>query len=234
GWREALALWAVPAAAGVALWTTRLAGSHRDIDAVHVSGRLWRDPLAWQVTAFMGLQSLGFYATLAWLPTIFEQHGVAPTPAGWLLSLAGIASLPAAFAAPVLGSSPARQRVVLVGVAGLNALALAGLLWRPVAGSAAWMVLLGLAQGAALSLALSFIVLRAPNAARAAELSGMAQSVGYLLAGLGPSAVGAVRQYTGGWVWPLALLAIFLFPELAAGLAASRPLVVGERGAPGG
>lgn len=228
-WRVGLALWSVPVALAVVAWTARLADAHRDIDRVRVSGRLWRDPLAWQVTVFMGLQSLGFFSTLAWLPSLFVQHGLRAAEAGALLSLAGVASLPAAFAAPVLASTPARQRAAVAVAVALDAAALAGLLWRPAGGAVVWMVLLGLAQGAALALALSFVVLRAPSAERAAELSAMALTVGYLVAGVGPLLVGALRQASGGWTVPLVVLAVVLAPQLAAGLGASRPLTVGGR-----
>jgi CP family cyanate transporter-like MFS transporter len=230
-WRGALALWAVPVAGCLVVWLARLSDAHHDIGVVHVSGRLWRDPLAWQVTAFMGFQSLGFYSLTAWLPSIFEQHGVRAAPAGMLLSIAGFASLPSAFVAPVLASSPSRQRAVIAATVVLNATALAGMLWRPVEGAVAWMVLLGLAQGAAISLALSFIVLRAPSAGRAAELSGMAQTTGYLIASLGPLMVGALHDTTGGWLLPLVVLEGVLALQLLAGLGASRPLVVA--GCPG-
>lgn len=227
GWRPGLAFWAAPLALCVALWAFRLRDAHHDIRAVPVGGALWRDGLAWQVTAFMGLQSLGFYAMVAWLPTLFEQHGTPAATAGWLLSLAGFSSLPAALVAPVLATTAARLRAAVATTVILNALALAGLLWEPKAGAAAWMVLLGLGQGSALALALTFIVVRAPDAHRAAELSGMAQTVGYLVAGVGPFAVGALRDASGGWTLPLAALAVVLVPQLACGLGATRSRAVG-------
>lgn len=229
GWRGGLALWAVPAAGCLVVWLVRLPDARRDISVVHLDLRLWRDPLAWQVTAYMGFQSLGFYSLTAWLPTIFEQHGVRPASAGLLLSIAGFASLPSAFLAPVLATSSARQQAVVAATVVLNAAALGGMLWRPVAGSVAWMVLLGLAQGGAISLALSFIVLRAPTAGRAAELSGMAQTIGYLVASVGPLTVGALHDISGGWLLPLVVMEAVLVPQFLSGLGASRPLVVGSR-----
>lgn len=230
GWRWGLGLWALPVVAVVALglWVFNLRDAHHDIAPVHVSARLWRDRLAWQVTGFMGLQSVGFYVMITWLPSIFERHGVAPAAAGWLLALAGFSSLPAAAVAPVLGSSPKRQRIGVVTVALTNLTAVIGLIVWPAAGAVAWMVLLGIAQGAAISLALTFIVVRAPDSRRAAELSAMAQTVGYLVAGLGPTALGALRDATGGWTAPLLVLAAVLAPELVCGVGSARPRLVGD------
>ncbi|MGH9082586.1 MAG: CynX/NimT family MFS transporter [Acidimicrobiales bacterium] len=229
GWRGVLALWALPVVAGVAVWAGRLEGAHHDVRTVRVGGRLWRDRLAWKVTVFMGLQSLGYYALLAWLPTIFEQHGVRPATAGWLLALSGFASLPSALLAPVLASTAARQRVAVAVAVGLNGVALAGLLWRPAGGAFVWMVVLGIAQGANIALALSFIVVRAPDPDLAAELSGMAQTVGYLVASVGPFLMGALRDATGGWTVPLVVLAAVLVPQVVSGVAASSAATVGGR-----
>lgn len=231
GWRDGLALWAAPAGLCLVVWTTRLRDAHHDIGPVHVSAGLWRDGLAWQVTCFMGLQSFGFYSMVAWLPTIFEHHGVHAAAAGWLLSLSGFASLPAAFATPVLASSPLRQRWVAGFLVAMSAIALGGMVWHPVAGAVAWMVLLGLSQGGTIALALTFIVVRAPDARRATELSGMAQTIGYLVAGAGPLVLGAVRDATGNWTVPLVIALVVLAPELGCGLGASRARTVGERAA---
>lgn len=229
GWRGGLALWAVPGVLALFWWMLATAGSRHVVAPVHAPARLWRDPLAWYVTAFMGLQALGYFALVAWIPTIFQQHGVPASTAGWLLSLSGFASLPTAFGAPVLACSTGRARIVVCATVVANAVALGGLLWHPVAGAVAWMLLLGLSQGAALSLALHFIVARAPGTLRAAELSGMAQSVGYLLASVGPYLLGALRDAATSWTPALVLLLVALVPELVAGLRAAQPRHVGDR-----
>jgi CP family cyanate transporter-like MFS transporter len=88
--------------------------------------------------------------------------------------------------------------------------------------STLWVVLLGLGQGAAFSLALTFFALRAPDPGHAAALSGMAQSVGYLLAAGGPFLFGLLRDVTGAWKVPLALLLTVTICLLVAGIGAAR------------
>jgi len=55
-----------------------------------------RDRVTWQLTLFFALQSWGFYAMIAWLPSIFESHGIGSTSAGLLLGLSGAMAVPAA------------------------------------------------------------------------------------------------------------------------------------------
>jgi CP family cyanate transporter-like MFS transporter len=230
GWRGALAVWALPVfLAGVA-WLPQL--GRKDLPDASAPGSpgtrdLWRSPLAWQVTLFMGLQSLAYYVTLTWLPEILQAEGMAAARAGWMLGLSQAVAIVAMFSAPVVASRrPSQRRVVAVAatVSGAGAL---GLL---VAGSAAatvWVVLLGLGQGASFSLALTFFALRSPDPAHAAALSGMAQSVGYLLSAAGPFLFGVLRDATGAWKVPLALLLAITACLLIAGLGAARDAHVG-------
>lgn len=232
GWRPTLALWAAPAAVAAVVWLPVLAGPrHRAVGAARPWTALWGSGLAWQVTVFMGLQSFEFYALLAWLPSVFEQHGSSAATAGWLLSLAGFAGIPSSFVVPVLAARAHRQRRLVALSVGLCAAGTAGLVLAPTAAAPVWMVLLGLGQGAAISLALAFLVLRSADAEVAAELSGMAQCLGYVVAAAGPFLVGVLRDATGGWRVPLLVLLGLLAVELAAGVGAGRPRLVHPRGA---
>jgi MFS transporter, CP family, cyanate transporter len=74
------------------------------------------------------------------------------------------------------------------------------------------------------------MVLRAPNPGRAVELSGMAQTLGYSLAALGPVAVGALHDWTGGWSVPLGALLILTLPLAAVGVGAGRDRLVAPVG----
>ena len=182
GWRPALAVWAVPAALAALMWLARAPraappGPPRPVTALRW---IWSDRLAWQVTLFMGLQSFGFYASVAWLPTIFVDHGIARTTAGVLLGVASLISVPASLAIPVLAAQRPSQHVFVLVTVALCGAGVLGLMLAPSAAAALWMVLLGLGQGAAIGLALTLIGLRARDDHHAAELSGMAQTVGYL------------------------------------------------------
>ena len=232
GWQAPLALWAAPALLAAFAWLPLLHRGGRDPQpprqtrASPVAG-LWRSPLAWQVTAFMGLQSLGYYATLTWLPEILREGGTDAATAGWLLALSQAVAIASMFVAPVAaGRGPSQLGVVAASVA-LSAAGVLGLLLFGGAGGALWVTLLGLGQGACFSLALTLFALRAADPDQATALSGMAQSFGYLLAALGPPAFGVLRDWTGSWTLPLALLLAVTVCLLAAGLGAGRDATVG-------
>ena len=61
-----------------------------------------RHALAWQVMLFMGLQSLVYYATLSWLPTILRDRGASADTAGNLLALMGVGNLAVSLFIPMI------------------------------------------------------------------------------------------------------------------------------------
>jgi CP family cyanate transporter-like MFS transporter len=232
GWRGSLALWAIPAFVAAAAWLPQVRYARRANASPAITQGVsgpWRSALAWQVTLFMGLQSLGYYVVLTWLPEILqEEAGMSAAWSGWMLALAQVVGVASIFLAPVLaGMRPSQYGVVLVAVTLTGAGAL-GLLVAAETGTALWVVLLGLGQGACFSLALTFFGLRAPNSEHAAALSGMAQSVGYLLAAVGPFLFGVLRDATHAWTVPLALLFAVTVCLLITGLGAARDAHVGS------
>ena len=229
GWRGGLGIWAALAALALLVWLPCM----REKEAVvarspgHLAVVL-RDPVAWAVTVYMGLQSLGFYSILEWLPTLYRDHGYSPATAGALLSLSAIVQTPVALVVPSLATRVRDQGVLVAGSVALTAIGFAGLLAAPTTAAYLWVVVLGLGQGAAFPIALTLILVRTRTTGVTTQLSAMAQSVGYLIAAAGPLLVGLLRGTSGGWALPLAVLLALLAPQLFTGLAAGRPRYVAE------
>src|SRR5580700_11347560 len=249
----ALGLWAAPAALAVLLWLPQLRyrsagsvpvgpGGLDPVDPVApvapaggpAAGRIkvYRYALTWQVTAFMGLQSLLYYAALSWLPTIFQDRGTSPVGAGNLLALMGVGNLATSLVVPVIAHRTPGQRALVVPSLIGTAAGLAGSLWGPLGTAPFWVLVLGVSQGSCLGLAIFFMMARAPDAGVAASLSGFAQSVGYLVASVGPLAVGLLHTATGSWNIPVVLLLVLSAAELTVGILAGRPLVLPAQAAP--
>src|SRR5258708_8291722 len=121
-----------------------------------------RHALGWQVAAFMGLQSLYYFAALAWLPTLFRSRGVSAAGAGNLLALMNLGNAVTAMLIPVLAHRARDQRLLVAVTVLASAAGLSGSLFAPVGRPAAWALLLGFGQGAGLALALVFTCAPAP------------------------------------------------------------------------
>src|SRR5258708_723772 len=188
--------------------------------------KLSRYALTWQVTAYMGLQSLTFYAELSWVPTMFRDGGVSAGGAGTLLALMSLGGAAGSLLIPVLAHRARNQQALVAGTVAVSAAGLAGAWFAPLAGDAAWVLLLGLGQGASLGLAIFFTLARAPDPRIAASLSGFAQSVGYLVATIGPLAVGFLHSSLGGWTVPVAVLLVITGLQLTPGWLAARAVTL--------
>lgn len=226
GWRLALAVWAVPSLVAALVWGPLALRGRRaptaPVTAPRGEGSLLRSRVAWYVAVFMGLTSLMFYVLMSWLPEIMQDAGFAPAAAGMMVSAMLIVGIPLGFVVPVFAARLPDQRPLIVAVAVTMVVGIGGLLLAPSAGWV-WAIVLGIGTGSAFPLAYTLLSLRAPSPSVAAALSGMAQTGGYLLAGVGPLAVGVLHDATGGWTVPLGLLLALVVPEVVFGLLAARP-----------
>ncbi|WHY00160.1 MFS transporter [Neobacillus sp. DY30] len=212
GWQGAQIVWAIPVVVAILVWVPLRKYNLRDSGSIQqrdrsASNRMWRTPLAWQIAIFMGFQSFLFYVTISWLPEILQSHGLSMGTAGWLLSFTQLVGLPASFFIPVLAGR-AQSQVWIAFMLGLcSIVGYSGLLLGtsfPIL--IVSIALIGFALGGAFPLALSYIGLRARNANQAAELSGMAQSTGYILAAIGPLVIGYLYDMAHLWTVPLITL----------------------------
>ena len=235
GWRAALAVWAVLALVTAVVW--QAAGRRAPAaDAVPPPAptaddrvRVWRHPVAWAATLLLGTQSIAYYSTTAWLPTLLtEDAGTSTATAALAASLFQVLGIPAALAVPALiGRRPGQTWLALAVATSWGAL-FAGLLLAPSAWLL-WTVAGGLAQGAGISLAFTVLVLRAADADVVRRLSSMSQLVAYTMGAAGPFAVGALYAAAGGWTVPLLLMVAVCAGMAVSGWLAGRPVLIGAR-----
>ncbi|ARK29902.1 CynX/NimT family MFS transporter [Halalkalibacter krulwichiae] len=226
GWQKSLLAWTIIAFIGLFLWYQQF---HRDFYSNSLQNStlpkttIWKSKIAWQVTLFMGLQSFLFYCLITWLPEILHDKGLTISQAGWMVAMLQVAGLPVTFLTPILADRFRNQRtiVVVIGIlylSGLTGIIVSSHSFALTISS----ILLGLGQGASISLALTFIGLRTTNPRQAAELSGMAQSIGYLLAASGPILLGVILDFTHSGTAPLILLTIVSVIMVMMGLGAGK------------
>ncbi|MBB4826144.1 CP family cyanate transporter-like MFS transporter [Sporosarcina luteola] len=227
GWQGALGVWAVLTGLAILIWLPQLRQSKDNRASIPKTSAkrpasLWRSPIAWGVTLFMGLQSLLFYTTSAWLPEVLKSQGLDASQAGWMLSLLQIAQLPMTFIIPIIASKLKDQRLIVAIIVLLYLIGYGGILLDGTRFVPLWMVITGIAGGASFGLAMMFFTLRTNTPMEAAELSGMAQSIGYLLAAIGPVLFGILHDVTGSWDVSLIVLLVASFIVLLSGLKAGK------------
>lgn len=228
-WRSALAWPAVLAAIGLAVmvpWLLQERNARHVRVREHTRTGVWRDPLAWFVTLYMGMQSFIFFSTSGWLPTYLIAEGMSEAHAGAMLSASPLAGVAGSFIAPLLVRRRLDQRWLIWVSSIMCAVGLAGFILWPLTLTLLWVGVFGFGSGMTLSLALAFIGLRSPDSHVAADLSGMSQSVGYSVAALGPITVGLLFDLFGDWTIPMSFILLSTIALTITGLGAARDLMI--------
>jgi CP family cyanate transporter-like MFS transporter len=222
GWRGALLSWVGLMALGLLAWIPQLKPTK-----IHQSGALvlgknvWKSTLAWQVTGFMGAQSVMYFTMITWLPDLLIARGMSPVNSGMLLFYMQLISLIGTFFAPNL-LLRLKQQSGVISTVGIGYLIGYGALfihqeWVTFAA----LTIIGIGSGASLSIAYTLISLRSGEELTTAKLSGMVQSAGYVLAALGPLVFGVVLDLFENWnllIWFLLLMTLqFIVLGIPAG-----------------
>lgn len=233
GWEGSLAFWSLPAFLAIVVWIPQLKKAKKQDPSEEEfepqeKSNIWRSPLAWSITLFMGLQSLIFYTLVTWLPEILQGAGYSSSAAGWMLFLMQFAIIPVTFIIPVVAEKMDNQKMLsgitaIFFIIGISGLLIGGQMLIPIS-----VILIGVAGGSAFSLSMMFFSLRTSSAVEASEMSGMAQSFGYLLAAVGPVLFGALHDLTEGWIAPLIMLLVVSAVIFVAGIEAGKKKVINE------
>jgi len=225
GWRGSLSIWSVFAILAFIIWIPNVKRINRTPPRRSFAAamkKLSGSMLVWRLALYMGLQSMAFYVILAWLPEILIDRGFDPTYAGWMLSLSQATGIIGAILIPVWAGSRKDQRLVIVLLIVIEIIAFIGLMIPDLGLVELWVGLIGMVLGGTFGLALLLIVLRSDDAETAAELSGIVQSIGYLIAAAGPFIVGAIYDLTQVWNYALALLIFVSIVKLFMGVGVGK------------
>lgn len=188
---------------------------------------IWRDPVAWQVAGYMGVQSTTFYILVTWLASMSLATGRSAAVAGvdvmiyQLLSLVG--ALTVALAMRGRGAQITPAALPILGITGIVGL----MIWPDAVGI--WVMPLGLFSGLSLGVSLTLMAQRARDHSTSSALSGMSQSVGYAIAAIGPVLFGGVHALTGNWTAALVILLVTMTLQGVIGIFAARDRFVLDR-----
>lgn len=222
-WNQAFSLWIILAALALLAWLPQLKNKKAtpEVNVVDTNNSIWHSSLAWSVSLFMGIQSFIFYVLVAWLPEMLISQGIPSSKSGGMLSLLQLTLLPTTFIIPIIAEKRPNQKSLVVISFTLFTLGISGLMFSSLAVISLSIIAIGIAGGIAFSLSMMFFNLRTSTPKEAADLSGMAQSIGYILAAVGPFLFGLLHDLTNNWQSSLFLLIgmtiILLFVGLNAG-----------------
>ncbi|ATH61119.1 permease [Staphylococcus nepalensis] len=222
GFRLSLSFWIILAIIAIILWIPK-ARSGAKLEKQTIDETQWKQhkkinivksKLAWMVALTMGFQSMVFYTVVAWVPSILVDRGLDPSTAGYLLMLNQFSQVPMTFTFPIIASKLKDQRILVVIITILFLVGFGLFFTQSLVLLIIGIIIAGLAMGACFSLCMTFFSIRARTSDGSISLSGFGQSVGYLIAAVGPFLIGYLHDFTGSWVSgiiALLLMAVLFF-----------------------
>ena len=223
-WRAGLGAWALLALVALVPWVglsahdRHLERDRRSISFTDVA----RTRLGWAMVVFFGLQSLQAYSIFGWFAQLWRDNGYGAEQAGLLVGIVAGVSIPLSLWLPAACARRDDQRCLIFGVLACYLVGYAMLLFDAHATAIPAAALVGVGC-TVFPIVLTLIGLRAHTADGTAALSGFTQSLGYLMAAVGPFVVGAIYDATGTWTASLWLLAALVLPLIAVGAYVGRP-----------
>lgn len=190
-------------------------------------GSIYRSKMTWWVTLYMGVQSMMFYSFIAWLSPMLQTKGYSDVVSGYLLSVYVIMGMAGSAMLPFIMKKNKDQSVtgILLGalyLAGMVCMLLAGYFAALIAG----ILLCGFCSGTCVSFSMALFGLHTSNGQSASRLSAVAQSAGYLVAAIGPVALGKLFDLTASWIVPLSILVMAAVFLIVAGHVVGREEII--------
>ena len=228
GWRTGLGVWAVLAVLAALPWLALVAHDRRPADSGRrrdAAARSLAPGSAGQWPSPSGSSHCRRMSSSAGSPSSGATPATPPSPPG----RSSASSRGPASRSPsgcLLPPPAARARSACsCRVSACYLVGYAGLLVAPYALAIPCAILIGVGT-CTFALVLTLIGLRSRTPDGTAALSGFSQSSGYLLAALGPFAVGALHDATGSWTAPLLLLLALALPLMSLAVRVARPAAI--------
>lgn len=227
GWRGSLGIWLIIAGLGFLVLLLELVFNKKNSDqpkvALSTSGiNMFKSSQAWNISIFMGLQSLFYYCMVAWLPSFLADYNMQGESSGWVLFVIQITMIPVTFCCPIIASKMKDQRIMILFICALMFTSTMMFVLL----KSQWIyvnaVIIGLSNGLSFSLSILFFSTRTKSSINAVKISGMAQSVGYLIAGFGPPVFGKLHDWDISWNTSFYFLSIAVLIMLYFGLKAAK------------
>lgn len=236
GWRGSLGvwtLWAAIALFAISLETgvNRNSKKQEEEKSVKIKNRfnVFRSKQAWNISVFMGIQSLVYYCLVALLPSFLIDYGMKEAETGVILSVIQLAMLPIMFVSPIVATKMRDQKLMIYLVGLMMFVGIGMLTFLKAEYIYFTAILIGMASGLAFSLAILFFSLKSKTMDGTIKISGKAQSVGYLIAAFGPPVFGVLHDWDMSWKSSFYFLLVMIIVMTIFGLKAARPHYIEDK-----
>ncbi|HEP1844348.1 TPA: MFS transporter [Streptococcus suis] len=196
------------------IWLPNVKNNHRfeTKNQQQQTGSLWKNKSAIAFLVFGGLQSVLYYTEITWLPTISQSVGFTKAEAGLMAGIFNLTAIPMSMIIPAILSRQTKEmrRNIMLGTSSATLIGLALMTFLP-SNFILWSILhiiLSFSNAALFPYMMLGFSLKTSNSQATAQLSGMVQTGGYLIAAFGPGLLGYSFPLFGSWMPLILVLAV--------------------------
>lgn len=196
------------------IWLPNVKNNHRfaSENQGNQKSSIWKNKAAIAFLIFGGLQSVLYYTEITWLPTISQSVGFSKAEAGLMAGFFNMTAIPMSMIIPAVLSRQTKEMrrnimlaissVTLLGLFMMSLIPTNLILWS------ALHIILSFSNAALFPYMMLSFTLKTSNSQATAQLSGMVQTGGYLIAAFGPGLLGYSYPIFGNWMPLILALAI--------------------------
>lgn len=196
------------------IWLPNVRNNHRfaSENQGNQKSSIWKNKAAIAFLIFGGLQSVLYYTEITWLPTISQSVGFSKAEAGLMAGLFNMTAIPMSMIIPAVLSRQTKEmrRNIMLAISSVTLLGLVMMALIPT-NLILWSalhIILSFSNAALFPYMMLSFTLKTSNSQATAQLSGMVQTGGYLIAAFGPGLLGYSYPIFGNWMPLILALAI--------------------------
>ena len=225
-WRMSMLPWILIAIFTALYWWRKVPVKQESssVEAIHFwRSPLFKRPMSWALVFFFGFESMTFYATATWFPTLLTGKEFTLTQAAIAVSISGLIGSLVGLAAPHYISKINDQRLILAFVSIATAAAFYMISIQSGRILIIWLIISNIGISIAFPMALLLSSTKAINPEDTRTLSTMMQSIGYVLSASGPYLMGKVFEISNSWDVALQAIALVSVLQMVMGVFIGRP-----------
>lgn len=225
-WRLSMAPWVLFSFVATIYWLTqrrRFSFKSKSDFMPFWKTKAIKSPIAWSLVLFFGLESMTFYGSASWLPTILTTKDFSLREAGVAIAFSGLLGSLVGLFSPHWISKFRDQRALLVFISALTGFSFFMMSIQQGNILILWLCLSNIGVSMAFPACLLLASMKSDTPETTRTLSTMMQSLGYVISAAGPIYVGSIFEFFGSWNVALIAIAFISGIQLLVGLVVGKP-----------
>ncbi|HFI0160541.1 TPA: MFS transporter [Streptococcus suis] len=196
------------------IWLPNVRNNHRfaSENQGNQKSSIWKNKAAIAFLIFGGLQSVLYYTEITWLPTISQSVGFSKAEAGLMAGFFNMTAIPMSMIIPAVLSRQTKEmrRNIMLAISSVTLLGLVMMVLIPT-NLILWSalhIILSFSNAALFPYMMLSFSMKTSSSQATAQLSGMVQTGGYLIAAVGPGLLGYSYPIFNSWLPLIIALAL--------------------------